>query len=208
MKNKIVLIGGGGHCKSVANTILRTGFYDEIVIVDSAYSRMREVLGIPIVGDDGMLPALRERGYRDAFITVGSIKSTELRRLLYQKAVCAGFHLPYILDPSAQVSKYASLEAGVFVGQNAVINAEAHVGKMAIVNTGAVIEHECSIGEYSHISVGATLCGAVSVGNDVLIGAGSVVIQGTCIGNGALVGAGSVVLRNVADNRTVMGVVK
>ena len=32
MGNKIVLIGGGGHCKSVLDSILRTCNYDEIVI--------------------------------------------------------------------------------------------------------------------------------------------------------------------------------
>lgn len=208
MKKKIILIGGGGHCKSVANTIHRLGLYEEIVVVDQAYPQLRDVLDIPVVGRDDKLPDLKKVGYHEAFITVGSIKSTKLRHQLYEIAAQLGFGIPYIVDPSAQISAYAKLETGVFIGQGTVINAEAHICKMAIVNTGAVIEHECTIGEYSHVAVGAKLCGNVSVGNDVLIGAGAVVIQGVRIGNSALIGAGSIVLRDIKDHETVMGVVK
>lgn len=207
-KDRIVLMGGGGHCKSVINSIYRAGFYNEAVVIDKAYPRVTDVLGIPVVGRDDRLPELKRLGYDAAFITVGSIKSTVCRHLLYKEAVKLGFHIPYIADPSAQISLYAEIESGVFVGQNAVVNAEAHIDKMAIINTGAIIEHECTVGEYSHIAVGAKLCGNVSVGKDVLIGAGSVVIQGVCVGNGAVIGAGSVVLRDVRDYETVVGLVK
>lgn len=208
MKKKIVLIGGGGHCKSVANTIRRLRHYEEIAVVDQTYPQLKDVLDIPVVGKDDKLLDLKKMGYYDAFITVGSIKGTGLRHQLYEMAAQLGFNVPYIVDPSAQISAYAGLETGAFVGQGAVINAEARICKMAIVNTGAVIEHECTIGEYSHVAVGAKLCGNVSVGNDALIGAGAVVVQGVRIGNGVLIGAGSVVLRDVKDNETVMGVVK
>lgn len=208
MKNGIALIGGGGHCKSVINTIQRASSYDEMAVVDQAYPQFQDVLGIPVVGKDDKLPYLKSIGYDYAFITVGSVKTTVLRHKLYERAIQFGFCLPYIVDPSAQISEYAELEAGVFVGQNVVINAGAHIYKMAIINTGAIIEHECEVGEYSHIAIGAALCGNVSVGNDVLIGAGSVVIQGIRVGNRALIGAGSLVLRDVKENETVMGLVK
>jgi len=208
MSNKIVLIGGGGHCKSVINTLCRLRTYDEIAVIDKDYPQIKNVFEIPIVGNDDKLLELKEQGYHDAFITVGSIKSTLLRHSLFEKAICLGFHVPCIVDTSAQVSKYAALEEGVFVGQNAVINAGTRISKMAIINTGAIIEHECTIGDYSHISVGAKLCGNVSVGNDVLIGAGAIVIQNVNIGNSVLVGAGSTVLRDVSENQTVVGFVK
>lgn len=205
---KIVLVGGGGHCKSVANSLQRAGLYDDAIVVDQAFPQLRDVLGIPVVGKDDKLSNLKNAGYDHAFITVGSIKSTTLRRRLYKETVRLGFCLPYIVDPSAQVSEHAKLEAGVFIGQNSIVNAEAHICKMAIINTGATIEHDCTVGEYSHVAIGATLCGNVSVGNDTLIGAGAVVIQGVRIGNSALVGAGSIVLRDVNDYETVVGIVK
>lgn len=208
MRNKIVLIGGGGHCRSVINTICRSGHYDDIVVTDKDYPQIKDILGFSVVGDDDYLPELKKEGYHDAFITVGSIKATSLRRLLYKKVVDLGFHIPCIIDPSAQVSTYAQLDKGTFVGQNAVVNADARIGKMAIINTGAIVEHECTIGEYSHIAVGARLCGNVSVGSDVLIGAGAICIQNVCIGNGSIVGAGSIVLHAVKSGQSVTGVVK
>ena len=205
---RIVLLGGGGHCKSVINTLNRLRTYDEIVVVDRNFPQTRSVLEIPVVGTDAMLLELKEEGYQDAFIAVGSIKSTMIRHLLFEKAISLGFHVPCIVDTSAQVSKYAKLEEGVFVGPNAVINAGTHVSKMAIINTGAIVEHECSVGEYTHVSIGAKLCGNVFIENDVLVGAGTIVTQGIHIGDRALIGAGSVVLRDVEVEQRAVGVVK
>jgi sugar O-acyltransferase (sialic acid O-acetyltransferase NeuD family) len=208
MKRKIVLIGGGGHCKSVINTICRAKLYEDIVITDNSYPQMRDVLGIPVVGTDENLLELRESGYEDAFITVGSIKRTDIRWRLCDEAVHLGFRMPCIIDPSAQISQYAELGAGIFVGQGAIVNAGADIGDAAIINTGTIIEHDCTIGRYTHVAVGAKLCGAVSVGNDTLIGAGSVIVQNVHIGNHVSIGAGSIVLRDVKDHETAVGTVK
>lgn len=208
MKRKIVLIGGGGHCKSVINTICRAKLYEDIVITDGRYPQMKDVLGIPVVGTDERLLELRESGYEEAFISVGNIKQTDIRRRLYYEAVRLGFRMPCIIDPSAEISQYAKLGTGVFVGQGVIVNAGARIDDAAIINTGAIIEHDCTVGKYAHVAIGAKLCGAVFVGDDTLVGAGAVVVQGVHIGAKTLVGAGSIVLRNIIDKQIVTGLVK
>lgn len=205
---KIVLIGGGGHCISVLDCIISNNEYDEIVIVDSNLQVNSKIMNCPVVGDDSKLSDLKRIGFDYAFITVGSIKSTAIRRKLYKLALSLGFEFPIVCDHTASVSAYSSLGAGTFVGKNAVVNAKAEIGEHCIINTGSVIEHECSVGAFSHISVGSILCGNCSVGHDSFIGAGSTVIQGINIGSNVIIGAGSTVIRNITDNKVVSGLVK
>lgn len=208
MSKGIVLIGGGGHCKSVLDTIFNNRDYDRIAITDYELPKDTDVMGVKVVGNDDLLSDLIKNGYEYAFITVGSIKSTSLRRKLYCNAIEIGYKIPTIVDSSAVVSSFASLQQGVFIGKNTVINAGASIGECAIINSGAIVEHECSVGNFSHVSVGAKLCGNVSIGNDTFIGAGATVIQGVSVGDCTLIGAGSVVLSSVENDTIKYGIVK
>lgn len=208
----LVFLGGGGHAKSVLDSLYRMNAqnmkYNNIVVTDPDFKEGTYILDSLIYGDDSKLSKIYEEGCRNAFISVGSIKSTALRRKLSLLAERYNFNLVNIIDPSADVSDYSNISKGVFIGKQAVVNADAVVNKNAIINTGVVIEHECHIGEYSHIACGSILCGNVFVGDDSFIGAGTVVIEGVRIGNNAVIGAGSVVLRDVMDNEKLVGVIK
>lgn len=206
-KMRLVLMGGGGHCKSVLDTALRTGLFDEIVITDYNMPAGTKILNCAVIGNDCMLPELFMEGFRYAFVTVGNIKSTAIRHKLYDMARKQGFLFPNIIDPSSQVSPFARLGRGNFIGKNVVVNADVLIEDMAIINTGAIVEHECRIGSFTHVSVGTTLCGNVTIGHDSFIGAGSTVIQGTVIGSNTLIGAGSLVLRDVPDQMTKKGLI-
>ena len=206
--DKLVLIGGGGHCKSVLNSALRMNSFSEIVITDPALPKGSNILGCKVVGSDDMLPVLKHNGFDLAFITVGSLKSAALRIKLAKAAAELGFRFPVIADPTASVSKHVQIGAGTFIGCNAVINADVQIGEHCIINTGAIVEHECKVGDFTHISVGAVLCGNVCVGSDSLIGAGSTVIQGVHVGNNVIAGANSTVLADVEDNIMTYGVNK
>lgn len=210
MENKLLLIGGGGHCHSVIDSVLSAGLYTEIGVVakdQDNYNELKDdVLLAPyLVGTDESLRKLYESGWNFAFITLGSVGNTKGRRALYKTILELGFEIPIIIDPSAIVSTKATVEKGVFIGKRAVINAGSKVGSCAIINTGTIIEHDCIIGDFVHISPGATLCGQVSIGDDSHIGAGSVVRQCINIGSNSLVGAGSVVVKNVPDNVKAYG---
>lgn len=206
MYNKIVLIGGGGHCKSVIDTIYKTGIYSEIVITDYSVPIGSAILGCEVVGTDKVLPDLYKKGFRHAFITIGSIKDTTIRRRAYKKAKEIGFTFPAIIDSSAVVALSGRIGAGVFIGKNAVVNADVTVGDLAIINTAAIIEHDCYIGDFSHVAVGATLCGEIEIGNDVFIGSNATIIQGVKVGKNSIIGAGSVILNNVPQYSTVVGI--
>lgn len=201
-KKKILLIGGGGHCRSVLDSLLDSEVYDEIGIIDNTDSL---VLGISVVGTDDDVSRLMSEGWTDAFITVGSVGDTKLRRRLSEMVESIGMNIPTIIDPTAIVARDTELSAGVYVGKRAVINTGSRIGTCAIINTGAIVEHDCFIGEFSHISPGTTVCGQVCVGNDSHVGAGSVIRQQINIGNNVLIGAGSVVVKDIPDNVKAYG---
>ncbi len=193
--SKLVLLGGGGHCKSVLDAALRMNSFQEIVILDPGLPEGSKVMGTVVYGNDEKLGELKANGFDNAFITVGCVGDTSLRRKLAGKADTYSFNYPCIIDPSAVVSEFAKIAPGVFIGKNAVVNAGVQIGEHAIINTGAIIEHNCHIGAFTHVAVGATVCGDCNIEEDVFIGAGATLIQGIRIEKDRFIKAGEVAIR-------------
>lgn len=202
----IILVGGGGHCKSVIDSIVSNNDFRVTAILDNKDSLGKKICGYSIEFTDDDLQMLYDKGIRYAFITVGSTGKFELRRKLYEKVKQIGFILPVICDPSAVVSTFSDIGEGVFIGKKCVVNTDATVGNMSIINTGTIIEHECKIGEHSFIAIGANIAGNASIGHDTYIGAGTTVIQGITVAEYCMIGAGSVVVRNVNPHTKAYGV--
>lgn len=202
-EKKILLLGGGGHCRSVLDCLMSTGKYEKIGIIDN--DKSASALGVNVVGTDDDLPRLLQEGWRDAFITVGSVGHTTIRRKLFSLVKECGFHIPSIIDPSAIVARGTIISDGSFIGKRAVVNTGSIIGECAIINTGAIVEHDCQIEDFVHISPGATLCGQVVVRKGSHIGAGTVVRQGICIGSNTIVGAGSVVVKDIPGEVKAFG---
>ncbi len=205
MTNKILLVGGGGHCESVLDSLMGLGIYTDVGVVDNEKPLGSGIMGAPVVGRDDDLPALFAVGYRRAFVTIGSIGNTEPRTIIFELLEQLGFELPNIIDCTAIVSRNTALGAGIYIGKNALVNAGAKIGNGAIINTGAIVEHGCGVGNFVHIATGAILCGQVLVGERTHIGAGSVIRQGIKIGSGTTIGMGSVVLKDIGVNLVAYG---
>lgn len=182
----IVLVGYGGHAKSVADCIERENKYHII-----GYTELNPQKSLyEYLGTDDVLPSLYEMGVCNAFICVGYLGKGAVREELYYQLKRIGFHLPVISDPSAIISQSVRIGEGTFVGKGVIINAEAKVGKMCIINTKALVEHECVVEDYSHIAVGVALCGQVCVGRAAFVGANATVIQQRHISARSIIPAG------------------
>lgn len=210
IKKSILLIGGGGHCRSILDSLCTIGGYDRIGIIARDKENYKEliedrIISKYLVGVDRELPEFFEAGWNEAFISLGSIGNPIGRKKIYSFIKEIGFHIPTIIDKTAIISRNSILGEGVFAGKNVVINSGCTVGNCTIVNTGAIIEHDCSIAEFVHISPGSVICGQATIGKDSHIGAGSVVRQGIIVGNNVLIGAGSVVVKNIPDNVKAYG---
>lgn len=204
--NEIILIGAGGHCKSVIDSILSKNNYKIIGIADCKDKLGVEICGYAVNYTDDDLEQIYKNGIKNAFICIGGIGDFKLRKKLYGKVKAIGFEFPIICDDSAVVSQFSSIGEGVFIGKRCVINSDVVVGPMAILNTGCIIEHDCQIGDYSFISVGVNLSGNVMVGNETHLGTGANVVQGVKIGSNSIIGAGSVVINDIESHKKAYGV--
>lgn len=193
---RLLLLGGGGHCRSCIDVIESTGAYEIIGIVQGVEADRSPVLGYPVIGcDDDLLELLKECPH--ALVTVGQIKNPTPRIRLFEAVKSAKASLPMVASPKAHLSTHATIGEGSIVMHGAVINAAATIAENCIVNTHALIEHDARIEAHCHISTGAKVNGGVIVRAGCFIGSGSVLREGIEIGRGAIIGAGQVVLHNV-----------
>jgi sugar O-acyltransferase (sialic acid O-acetyltransferase NeuD family) len=203
MNNKnLILVGGGGHCKSVIDVAEAAGFNIK-GILDIPENVGNKVLGYEIIGTDNQIASF----VNDVMfiVTVGHIKDAVLRVKLHQKIVEAGGTLATIIAPTAHVSIYASVGEGTVVMHNAIVNADATIGRGCIINTFANIEHDSKVGDYCHISTGAMVNGNCIVGKESFLGSQSVMVNGTEITEGCVIGAGSLVRKNIKQKGVYSG---
>jgi sugar O-acyltransferase (sialic acid O-acetyltransferase NeuD family) len=197
--NELILIGGGGHCKSVIDVIEREAKWKIIGIIDQANVALESVLAYPIIGTDDDLEKLYSP-QRAVLITVGQIKSSAIRQRLFEHAKKIGYQIPSIISPSANVSKHANIGQGTVIMNFVHIGPNVVIGENVIINTQAVIEHDVSVGNHCHISTGAILNGNVTVKNGVFLGSRSVCKEGITIENNAVIGMGLSVRKDIPEN--------
>ena len=201
----ILLIGFGGHARSVADTIEREGKYHIIGYTDN--NKTIDDGGYSYLGTDDELENIYQNGTHCAAITIGQIGTDSIRHSLYERAKKIGFEFPVIIDPSAIVAPNSIIEEGTFVGKNVVVNSNSHIGKMVIINTGALVEHDNNIGEFCHLAVRSVLGGTVTIGDNCFIGANATIINNLIIGNENVIGAGSLVLHSTKNGERNYGIV-
>lgn len=189
---KIVLIGGGGHCKSVIDVIEQEKQFEIHGIVDKPEKIGSYILGYEVIAADDNLQKLVKR-FKYALVTVGQIKSPDLRIKLFNLASKAGFSLPSIISPNAYVSKHSSLGKGVVVMHHAVVNANTSIGDNCIINSKALIEHDCEVAEHCHISTNATINGGSKVGTRSFVGSNVTTKESIIIEEKSFIKAGSIV---------------
>ena len=169
MKPKILLIGGGGHCKSVIDVIEQEDKYSITGIVDKKELIGQEVLGYKVIGsDDNLLELFNE--CKNALVTVGQIRSNVVRVKLFTTLKEIGYTLPTIVSPLAYVSKHSKVDEGTVVLHQAVVNVDARVGKNCIINSKALVEHDAIIEDNCHISTAAIINGGVRVKENSFVG--------------------------------------
>ena len=170
MKPEILLLGAGGHCKSVIDVIEQENKFKIAGIIDAdSVDIGQSILGYHIIGTDSDLSRLYKK-YKYALITVGYIKTPHIRIKLYNLLKKIGYKLPVIISPLAYVSKHSHINEGTIIMHHSIVNATAKVGKNSIINTKALIEHDAIIEDNCHISTGSIVNGGVHVRENTFYG--------------------------------------
>jgi sugar O-acyltransferase (sialic acid O-acetyltransferase NeuD family) len=188
MKEKIILIGGGGHCRACIDVIEQEGHFTIAGIVDVPEKKQHKVLGYSVIGSDELI-----KTFPDVLLTLGHIKSPTRRMELFNDLMQMGARFPMIQSPLAYVSPHAHVAEGTIVMHHALINAGASVGRNCIINNKALIEHDAVIEDHCHISTGAVVNGGVTIGSSSFFGSGAVAAENTSIPSHSFIKANSLI---------------
>ena len=168
---KILIVGAGGHCKVVIDTIEEINKIErtyEIVGVLDDNKEIKNVLNYPILGEIESL-----KNFDENVVYHIAIGHNELREKVYKNnknrvAIT-------LKHPSSIVSKYAIIESGSYVGAGAIINAGAYIGMGTLVNTGSIIEHDAAVGEFAHLSYKVLVGSNSKIKNKTFIDMGEII---------------------------------
>lgn len=182
-KPRLLIVGAGGHGRSVAEAVLMADKFNLVGFADDGvFARGEAVWGLPVFG-----AATAFENYRDlATHAVVAIGNNVLRQELFARLQAAGFALASVIHPNAMVSPRAQLATGVAVMAGAIVGTEATLGQGAIVNCGAVVDHHAQVQEFGHLGVNACMAGGSMLGALAWMQAGS------AIGYGVQIAAGTV----------------
>lgn len=175
---RIVVVGAGGHGRSIAEAISQTdglvvaGFLDDKATGD--------ILGLPVIGRIDEAPTFR----KCAPWVVVAIGNNEVRAALHARMRDAGFEFATVVHPRAIVSPSAAIGHGCAIMAGAVVGTEAWLGEGVVVNAGAIVDHHCKVEAFAHLGVGACMAGGAILGSKAWMQAGASLGYGVVVKNG------------------------
>lgn len=184
--NKMLIVGAGGHGRSVAEALLAAGSFSIAGFVDDGSASDR-VMGLPVLGRTADLVRLRGEA-NHAIVAIGN---NALRESLCKRLLAAGFELASVIHPRSIISPSAEIAAGCAIMAGAIVGASAKLGLGVIVNCGAVVDHDARVMDYGHLGVGACMAGGALLGRAAWIQAGVALGYGAQVPDGLVLSPGS-----------------
>ena len=205
-KRKIIVWGGTGHCRVLAELF---ECHDETISAVVDNRKIESPLqGVPMLhGLSGLNKWLMDNAADDVSyfaIAIGGDKGRD--RLEILAALKSERMRPLtLIHPAAYCARNARIGEASQILANATISTNVNVGAASIINTAASVDHDVRIGAGVHIGPGACLAGEIVVDDHAFIGTGAVILPRIHIGKGSVIGAGAVVTKDVRENTIVVG---
>jgi len=181
---RLLIVGAGGHGRSVAEAVALRGEFVVAGFLDDAFPELGKVWSSPVLGKVADLASFRDIA-EYAFVAIGN---NLLRQRVVGQLRDSGFRLATVIHPRAMVSPTASVGEGAAVMAGAIVGTEAVLGQGAIVNCGAVVDHHCRVGDFGHLGVKAAMAGGS------VLGAGAWMQAGSALGYGVEISAGQILV--------------
>ena len=156
---------------------------------------------MPRLGDSRLLEDI---GFLAAHDVVLGVQGRG-RRALAEAILARGGRLPVLAHPAATVSTTARIGEGTIVSAGVIVQSDARIGRLCVLNTACTIDHDNILGDEVSVAPGAHTAGRVTIQDGAFVGLGAVIINGVILGARATVGAGAVVTRDVPEGATVVG---
>ena len=188
-----MIVGAGGHGRSVAEAVLASGTFEVAGFVDDAAPASALVSGYPVLGTTNDMSAYRT--HADAVIV--AIGNNALREALCYRLVAAGFELATVAHPRAIVSPSAVVGPGSVIMAGAIVGTGARLGCGVVVNCGAVVDHDAQVHDYGHLGVNACMSGGAVLGRSAWMQAGAALGYGVRVADGVVLPPGSALTSDI-----------
>lgn len=177
---RLLIIGAGGHGRTVAETVLLGRDYELTAFLDDAPDRVQRIGETPVWGPTSDLVSCQ--GRVDAVLV--AIGRNELRESLHARVAALGLPLATVVHPKAIVSPSARIGPGCTVMTGAIIGTQAQLDEGVIINCGAIVDHDCLVEAFGHLGVGACMSGGAVLGRGAWMQAGSALGYGVRVPKG------------------------
>ncbi|EJL72841.1 acetyltransferase [Variovorax sp. Varisp85] len=186
---RLLIIGTGGHGRSVAEAVLLRRDYALTAFLDDAAVPSQRLWDWPVWGTTAILGTCR--GQVDAVVV--AIGNNASREALHQRVQAEGLALATVIHPAATVSPRATVGQGSAVMAGAIVGTGAQLGEGVIVNCGAVIDHDCTVEPFAHLGVNAGMAGGSLLGRRAWMPVGAALAYGARVASDRTLHPGEVV---------------
>ncbi len=196
---KLILLGCGGHARSVASVAITLKYKDIIFIDDNARDN-------EMIWNFHVKKNIEEYLYlSENYVYMPCSGDNFIRAKQYQYLLENNLNITQIISPYARIANHAVINKACFIAHNAYIGPDVVIKENTIINTAAIIEHECKVGSHSHVSINTAIAGRCNIGNYVFLGASSTVIDRLSICDEVTLGANSTATKSINIAGTYVG---
>ena len=200
-KAQLIILGAGRQGRNILDVcfdleIPVAGFLDDTKQVGS------DVNGVRVLGE---LDKWRDLDSESGYQYIVGIGWNKARREISARIESAGGSLATVIHPSCQISRFASIGAGVFVNAFSRIMANAEVHRYCLIEGHSTLGADTVVGEGVGVGPGVTLTGGAQVGAGTFLGSGAVILGGARVGTESVIAANATVIRDIPDRVLAAG---
>lgn len=155
------------------------------------------VEGLPVVPFEGLAQS-HPPDRVSLFCAAGYRNTNGLREQICDQARAAGYDLPNLVSPGAEV--FGELGDNVAVAPGAVVMPYATVGSGSILCACSMVGHDAAVGDCCYLSPYAVVLGRGRVGNRCFLGGRALVRNAVSVGDRSVIGAGALIMKDTAPD--------
>ena len=193
----IIVLGAGGHGKSLISIMLADQQKIIGVLDDDPKTWHTKILDVPVLGSIELIEEYSKNKVCNGF---GHNRKRKSLVQKYPLLKWTGF-----TSSLAYINPKAKIGVGSFIFPFAVVGAEVIIGDHAIISSHTTLGHDTIIGNYAQVAPGVQVAGDAIIEDEVMLGIGSIVCPKVSVGTGATLAAGAVAVKDIASGITVYG---
>ena len=203
MNKLIVIVGAGRQGRVIFDVFdkdeagsLVAGYLDDTKPVGEL------IRGFPVLNG---FAAIHDRTFVLDHAWIVAIGDNLIRRDLYRVLAEAGATIVNAVDPTAQISRAATLGRGIYIGPLTSVGPGTAISDWATIEGHGRIGADVRIGEAAFFGPGVIATGGASIGACSFLGAGTIIANNVRVGADCVVGANSAVVRDLPDGISAYG---